>query len=350
MGITVRSVPRHRAPVVVLLLAMVAGCGSDALDVSSLEDLEESLAVLREPMTVDELNRFDEALGYLVGDVELTVVGLDSKHAEWVLNRYRPLAGRTAEGLVAEARFRRIREVRSAVIWLETWRDESEAARRELALFRFTAARVYKRHRDFLEWPVIEIKVENGTDHTVSLAHFRAALLADDDGSPWLFEEFDHVALWGLAPGERDVWRIEPAQQEWIRLIDPHPNLQFSLEVMRLEALGGRVLAATDWGGVEEHWLTLHRETLRRIRESGRLALDSPPRATMPLPARRAVPADEAKPSTDGAESARVRPHVGQRRVEPAAQRVVWHSVAAGGLSALPWRGPLRSDSSRRMP
>jgi hypothetical protein len=303
MEATARSVPKKRAAVVVLLLAMVLGCGPNTLDVSSLEKLEKSLAELREPMTVDELGRFEEALGYLVGEVVLTVEGSDSKHPESVLSRFRPLADRTADGIVAEARFRRIREVRSAVIWLETWRDESEAARRELALFRFTAARVYKRHRDFLEWPVIEIKVENGTDHTISLAHFRAALLGDDDGSPWLFEEFDHVALWGLAPGEREVWRIEPAQQEWIRLVDPHPNLKFSLEVMRLEALGGRVLAATDWGGVEEHSLTLYRETLRKIRKSGRLALDSPPQATKSLPSRLAVPPSEPRGPKEVGES-----------------------------------------------
>jgi hypothetical protein len=303
MGIEAWSVPGHRALVVVLLLAMGAGCGPHTLDLSSLEGLEESLSVLREPMTVDELERFEEALGYLVGDVELTDVASDPDHAESVLSRFRPLAGRTADGIVVEGRFRRIREVRSAVIWLETWRDESEAARRELAQFRFTAARVFKRHRDFLEWPVIEIKVENGTGHTISLVHFRAALLGVDDESPWLFEEFDHVALWGLAPGERDLWRIEPAQREWIRLIDPHPNLKFSLEVMRLEALGGRVLAATDWGGMEEHWLDLYRGTLRKIRESGRLALDSPPRASMPLPARRAVPADDANPTVETADT-----------------------------------------------
>jgi hypothetical protein len=116
--------------------------------------------------------------------------------------------------------------------------------------------------------------------------HFRAALLSPEDEDPWLVEEFDHVVFGAMAPGAGDVWRIEPKQRDWIRLIDPHPDLMFSIEPMRLEALGGNVLASSDWGEIEAHRLAIYRHTLQTIRSSDSLALDSPPVAVVPPLAR----------------------------------------------------------------
>jgi hypothetical protein len=110
------------------------------------------------------------------------------------------------------------------------------------------------------------------------LIHFRAALLRPGYDEPWLVEEFDQLVLNGLAPGERDLWRIEPEQQEWVTLIDPHPDFIFILEIMRLEGLGGNVIAATEWGHVEESRLALYSKTLEKIRTTNSLALDMPPR------------------------------------------------------------------------
>jgi hypothetical protein len=65
-------------------------------------------------------------------DVSLTDV--DPENAEPVLKLFRPLAGRTAEGILAEATFRRVRDVRSAVTWMEAWRDSTIGARHNNAI------------------------------------------------------------------------------------------------------------------------------------------------------------------------------------------------------------------------
>jgi hypothetical protein len=259
-------------------LAVAAlGCGPTTLETSSVEALASSLTALRAQIDLEERDRLDEALHYLVGE---TVTFLsDSRPANpgLVLALYRPLSGMTAEGIIAEARRQRLEEVHSAVNRLEQARAGSEEERAELDRFKLRKSRVYKRNRDFLEWPVIEFKAENNTRQVVWLIHFRAALLRPGDEEPWLIEEFDHVILNGLAPGERDLWRIEPEQQEWVTLIDPHPDLTFTLEIMRLEGLGGNVFAGTEWGAIEEIRLALYSQTLERIRSSGGLALDMPP-------------------------------------------------------------------------
>ncbi len=267
----------HRFFVLVTLVVVGLGCGPKTLDVSNPVALGRSLAKLREPLSVDERALFDESLQYLVGEIPVGQEGSAVNSPERVVERYRPLGGLTADAIMSTAHIGRLSEVRSAVERLETGREASETARRQLAMFRFSEVQVYKRNRGYLEWPVIQIKATNDTNHMVHLVHFRAALLSPGDEVPWLVEVFDHVVFDGLAPGERSVWRIEPKQREWIQLIDPHPELEFTLEALGLEALGGRVLTAADWGLVEARRLELYQETLDLIQNTNSLALDSPP-------------------------------------------------------------------------
>jgi len=232
-------------------------------------------------MDQDYRSRFDEALTFFVGEPAL----IDERNAEarpehpdLILALYSPLKGMTADGIIAEARRRRLEQVKTAVDDLERGRIESEAARLKLKDFHLQASRVFKRNKGFLQWPVIEFRAENDTDEVVWLIHFRAALLRPGSEEPWLVEEFDQLVLEGIAPGERDLWRIEPEQQEWVTLIDPHPDFEFTLEVMRLEGLGDTVIAATEWGDIEAARLALYQKTLEKIRTGDTLALDSPPR------------------------------------------------------------------------
>jgi len=259
---------------------LVAGCGPKTLETSSVEKLEKSLAVLREQSELEQRDRLDEALKYLVGEeaVMTNEEGEDTSHPELVLALYQPLKGMTADGIVAEAMRKRLDEVQTAVTELEQARVGSEEARAELDRFKLEKSRVYKRNRGFLEWPVIEFKAENNTDDVIWLIHFRAALLRPGYDEPWLIETFDQLVLNGLAPGDRDLWRIEPEQREWVTLIDPHPDFRFTLEIMRLEGLGGTVIAGTEWGDIEEMRLELYTKTLEKIRSTNRLALDMPPR------------------------------------------------------------------------
>jgi hypothetical protein len=269
-----------RLVAVVGLGVLGVGCGPNTLETSSVEKLEKSLTVLREQSELEQRDRLDEALKYLVGE-EAIVTSEESdgpSHPELILALYEPLKGMTADGIIAEAMRKRLGEVRAAVTELEQARIGSDEARAKLDRFKLEKSRVYKRNRGFLEWPVIEFKAENNTDEVVWLIHFRAALLRPGSDEPWLVETFDQLVLNGLAPEERDLWRLEPEQQEWVSLIDPHPDFRFTLEIMRLEGLGGTEIAGTEWGDIEEMRLDLYTNTLEKIRSTNRLALDLPPR------------------------------------------------------------------------
>ncbi len=269
-----------RLVAVVGLGVLGVGCGPNTLETSSVEKLEKSLTVLREQSELEQRDRLDEALKYLVGEEAIVTSeeGEVPSHPELILALYEPLKGMTADGIIAEAMRKRLGEVRAAVTELEQARIGSDEARAELDRFKLEKSRVYKRNRGFLEWPVIEFKAENNTDEVVWLIHFRAALLRPGSDEPWLVETFDQLVLNGLAPEERDLWRLEPEQQEWVSLIDPHPDFRFTLEIMRLEGLGGTEIAGTEWGDIEEMRLDLYTNTLEKIRSTNRLALDLPPR------------------------------------------------------------------------
>lgn len=256
----------------------LVGCGPQTLETSSVEKLESSLTALREQIELEQRDRLDESLKYLVGETAVVGDEANPAHPELVLALYEPLKGMTADGIITEARRRRLEEVQSAVSRLEEMKVGSEEEREQLDRFKLEKSRVYKRNRGFLEWPVIEFKAENNTDDVVWLIHFRAALMRPGYDEPWLVETFDQLVLNGLAPGDRDLWRIEPEQQDWVNLIDPHPDFRFTLEIMRLEGLGGTEIAGTEWGDIEEMRLDIYSKTLETIRSTNRLALDLPPR------------------------------------------------------------------------
>ena len=275
---------RSHRPVFMLALLVVVGqgCGPLTLDTSSQGALDRTARKMRKPMVANESAVFDEALFYLAGTPWLGKQEGGAPLGEREIELLVPLDGRTSDGIVVEARRRRMLEVRSALSELESWRESTRPARRDLREFRFSEAKVYKRNRNYLEWPVIEFRIDNHTNHMVSMVHFRAVLLKKGDHNPWLVEEFDLVFFDGLAPGEHGRWRIDPEQQEWIALVDPHPDLEFAIEAHRLEAMGGRVLSASDWGIIEARRLAACEQTRIELRSSESLALDRPPLPSLP--------------------------------------------------------------------
>ena len=263
----------------IFVVTALSGCKPEptTVETSTVSELEQSLADLREQVDPARLALFEESLAYLVGGEAAVDAEAQSAFPELVLEIYRPIVGMTAEEIIDTAQSTRLIEVQVAVAELEEGRVASEQSRLDLESFLLRTSRVYKRNRGFLQWPVIELRAENNTDHKVWLVHFRAALLQPGNAEPWLVEEFDRLVLNGMEPGQRALWRVEPLQEEWVTLIEPHPNLRFTLEVTSLEGLGGEVIAATDWGEIEAAKLVIYQQKLERIRAGESLALDTAP-------------------------------------------------------------------------
>jgi len=256
----------------------VSGCERERMEIRNVNELESSLTALGEQVEPGRRGLLDEAITYLVGGEASLDVDAKTAFPDLVLELYRPILGMTAEEIIDSAQRTRLIEVQLAIAEFEEKQLTSEQNVQDLRRFTLEKSRVFKRNRGYLEWPVIEFRAGNNTDQRVWLIHFRAALLRPGAAEPLLIEEFDQLVLDGLAPDQRALWRIEPLQEEWISLIEPHPDLRFTLEVMRLEALGGKVIAATEWGEVETARLAAYRQKLEIIRQGTSLALDDPDR------------------------------------------------------------------------
>ncbi len=263
---------------IVLVLLIAVGCGTPTLDTSDIDSLQESLAALREPLEPEARAIFDESLGYLVGGSKPEDSVADPRLAPLILDIYKPLSGSSVTAVINQAYIKRAGQVKSEITKLEDTKVLSDETRDILLSFDLLDRRVYKINKGFLEWPMLQLRVENNTGHEIHLVRLKAVLLSPDDPEPWLMEEIDYLIYDGMEAGQRGMWRIEPKQQEWIQLVGPHPGLIFSVEVIGLTSVGNNILAETKWGAAEVHRLKIYKETLQVIRSTKTLALELAPR------------------------------------------------------------------------
>ena len=64
---------------------LVAGCGPKTLETSSVEKLEKSLTTLREQIELEQRDRLDESLKYLVGESAIMDEEADPSHPRFIL-------------------------------------------------------------------------------------------------------------------------------------------------------------------------------------------------------------------------------------------------------------------------
>jgi hypothetical protein len=237
--------------------AVLCSCGPPALDSSSPFRLARSVAEMSEPLGPDQRRQLDEALAYLGAGVEIRAEPAD---AAALLAAYASLDGMTASEIVVAAWRQKLEVLDRQIDDLEARRRAAAPQRELLAGLEQLEARLFRVDPSFLERPVIEVTVENHTPVQIHLIGFQASLRRPEELSPWLVERFETITDRGLEPGERRTWRIEPGDDGWRSVSEKHAADAFVLEVMRLEGRGGELIAATDYGAVDDHQLSRLRE------------------------------------------------------------------------------------------
>ena len=140
---------------------------------------------------------------------------------------------------------------------LTSKRAEAEGAWEQLQRFQVLRSRFHlEEHPSSLgltsNQPIIELTVENGTEHVVSRAHFKGTLATPGRRIPWLEETFNFRIEGGLEPGERAKWRLTPDRySRWGRVEAP-PDAVFTVTVERLDGPNGEPLFADSIDGFSE--------------------------------------------------------------------------------------------------
>ena len=90
--------------------------------------------------------------------------------------------------------------------------------------------------------PVIELTVQNGTDHSVKGASFRGVLATPGRAVPWIDDTFSYEISGGLEPEEKTTWRLAPNMfSDWGK-VEIRPEAVFTVTVVRLEGSDGEEL------------------------------------------------------------------------------------------------------------
>jgi len=83
--------------------------------------------------------------------------------------------------------------------------------------------------------PLIELTVQNDTEHSVKRAYFRGVLASPGRAIPWIDDTFNYEISGGVEPGEKTTWRLTPNMfSDWGK-VEIRPDSKFTVTVIRLD-------------------------------------------------------------------------------------------------------------------
>jgi hypothetical protein len=214
------SLLRHSA--ISLSVLMIAGCSDPKIDTSSMPASVVSIEKVRNSLPNYKRNDFDQ--GLIIIATSSTFDGID------ILNPHRMNAAEIAESANAQMhgltgdqvihradeilRERRSREREQAIRTLKRLQEKQTQAasdHQQLARFSIDNARYYMGLSPYgAAEPVIELKVTNGTDQSISELMLRGVVTSEDRSTPWVDESFYYVVPGGVEPGETMEWSLAP--------------------------------------------------------------------------------------------------------------------------------------------
>ncbi len=90
--------------------------------------------------------------------------------------------------------------------------------------------------------PVIELTIQNDTEHSVKRASFRGVLASPGRAIPWIDDTFNYEISGGVEPDEKTTWRLAPNMfSDWGK-VEIRPDAKFTVTVTRLEGPDGEEL------------------------------------------------------------------------------------------------------------
>lgn len=231
----------------------LTACGDPRLDGSSLDALTESSEKMMTKLSDEKEAQFGEAMQVIaLKDLDVGAIISGRLAGEDAIKRLaKEVDGKTADEVIAHAnaikaeRAERERlQALEEIAELEARLAVAEDAKIELAKFSVSRSRFYLRERQYSyrNEPIIEMAVQNGTQHPISRARFKGTISSPDRSIPWLVEDFSYSIAGGLEPGEAADWTLAPnAFGPWGSVSAPDDAV-FTVEVVRLDGPDGETL------------------------------------------------------------------------------------------------------------
>lgn len=238
------------------------GCSEPAID---KDRPKESLSEVKAELSPEKLQEFEQAWQTVatsaVSDAMSMAFSGEDVNAEAAADSYLDrVHGMTADEVIALAdsieRAKKRKERREAIQRIKELREMKGAAQRaedSLSQFRVLQSTFRVEEREFMGGqPVVELTVENGTDHAISQVYFDATLESPGREVPWLEDRFNYEISGGIEPGERKNWELAPNQfSEWGDVQD-RPDMELNVDLFRVDGPDGDPLFEAEWTEEEE--------------------------------------------------------------------------------------------------
>lgn len=254
------------------LTILISGCleGEPTFDTSGEEAYRKSLANVKQALSPDDAERLPNALMQLTladtpqadGSVlgGLAKLASLSRSPELLLAQLGPLidgkSGPQVLTLAGEKQLERFRrQMEAATEEIERLRAETSVANaqrvsEEEALngFEISGARYYWREGGFRSEPVIDFKIENGSDHAIKRIFVRGVLETPGRSVPWVDDEFNYAFRGGLEPDEAQSLKLAPNSfGEWgSRELKDRNDLVLTLSLVNVEDANDKRLVTVD--------------------------------------------------------------------------------------------------------
>lgn len=239
----------------IVLIGLLAGC-QPKLDGSSNEAMVASTAKLKESLSPDEVEKFEDSLK-LIALSELNLKGILSgefAESDFATKVQKKLDGKGYSEVVAMAdqikADRKAREKEQAVEEIKELAEKIAKAKSDkenLAKVTVDRSRFYLRPQMYgRPEPVIEVSVTNGTDKAISRVYARGTIASAGRTIPWFSDEFNYSISGGIEPGEKTNNTLAPNMfSDWGKVEAPSDAV-FTVEIYKVDGPDNEVLFSSD--------------------------------------------------------------------------------------------------------
>jgi hypothetical protein len=238
-----------RSSLAILCCLLLCACIFDPVfDASSWDAYQRSSAAIKAKLNNDDLRRLDAAMKYLFIESSAKIVGqsLTSMVARpnFVVNQNMILArlepkinGRSAAAVIQDLSIKLDAEI-----------SETEGARQnsdnDVGTIEIGSPSYYWRTSGFLEQPIVEFSVRNGSKIPVSRIYLSAVLTSPGRSIPWAKQDFVQNFRGGLEPREKQQLTFQPRTGDWSnKQLKYLPNAELKVFVTNFEDANGQRMA-----------------------------------------------------------------------------------------------------------
>lgn len=240
----IEKMKRINTGLVLLVILFFATSCTKTIDGSSKEAMKSSIESMKESLDDKKKEQFEEAMKLLVfgdglkglaGGLEGIQKKLDGKTADEVIAEGEKIKKAKAEKEKAEAK--------ELIDKLYEAKAKAEATKKELAKVKVLKASFHKEDQmGMYEKPIIDLSIENGSQHVIANIVFAAELTSEGRSVPWVKDSFSYDVAGGLEVGEKSNWSLAPNMFSKWGETDAPKDSKLSLEVISIENSKGEAI------------------------------------------------------------------------------------------------------------